>query len=212
MSNLGLAYLSMTTTQAIALASAGEFKSLAAASGETDVLDGFFFGTDFNTVAKGNADNDVVLRVNLDEVLDLVDVIEAVSPENSGYTHFALGADKFTVSADKFSYLDSTMIEFLPLSQILVTDAKVPSAEAVAVEEAQTETGAEAAPVKKVYDTPYLPRGQYFKKLREQGLLQPRQPKVKAEQKADQPKRVRSEAEMKAIRGFYARKKAAMAA
>lgn len=36
--------------------------------------------------------------------------------------------------------------------------------------------GAETAP-KKVYDTPYVTRGQFMKKLREEGKLAPRQPK-----------------------------------
>lgn len=33
----------------------------------------------------------------------------------------------------------------------------------------------------KTYDRPYLPKGQYFAMLREQGLLKPRQPKAKVE-------------------------------
>jgi hypothetical protein len=79
---------------------------------------------------------------------------------------------------------------------------------------------------KKQYDTPYLPRGQWFKKMREQGLLQPRQPKAKAEnapakkapaktsapKAASSEKPVRSEAQLRAIRGYYARKRQAQAA
>jgi hypothetical protein len=81
---------------------------------------------------------------------------------------------------------------------------------------------------KKQYDTPYLPRGQWFKKMRQEGLLQPRQPKAKAENapakkapakkvpaKTTAPKAtssekpVRSEAQLRAIRGYYARKRQA---
>jgi hypothetical protein len=84
---------------------------------------------------------------------------------------------------------------------------------------------------KKHYDTPYLPRGQWFKKMRQEGLLQPRQPKAKAENapakkaparkapaKTSAPKTVssekpvRSEAQLRAIRGYYARKRQAQAA
>ncbi|WP_046869058.1 hypothetical protein [Microvirga massiliensis] len=84
---------------------------------------------------------------------------------------------------------------------------------------------------KKQYDTPYLPRGQWFKKMRQEGLLQPRQPKAKAEtapakkapvkkapaktaapKAASSEKPVRSEAQLRAIRGYYARKRQAQAA
>lgn len=97
-----------------------------------------------------------------------------------------------------------------------------------------TEATMTSAAPKKVYDTPYVPRGQWFKMMREKGLLTERQPKAATEKKpaAKKPastkapakknsapkataaeKPVRSEAQLRAIRGFYARKRqAAMAA
>lgn len=69
----------------------------------------------------------------------------------------------------------------------------------------------EAQPSKKVYSTPYLPRGQFLKQLREQGKLAPRvSSKTKAapqplELKADaKPARQRSPKELAAIRRSYA--------
>ncbi|MFC5505344.1 hypothetical protein [Bosea massiliensis] len=40
----------------------------------------------------------------------------------------------------------------------------------------------------KTYDRPYLPRGQYFAMLREQGLLKPREPKAASEKPATSKK------------------------
>ena len=40
-------------------------------------------------------------------------------------------------------------------------------------------TAETAAVATKTYDRPYLPKGQYFAMLREQGLLKPREPKAK---------------------------------
>jgi len=90
----------------------------------------------------------------------------------------------------------------------------------------KTVTSPTDKPAKKLYDTPFVPRAQYFKMLREQGLLKPRQPKAKADQKSDEPKAakakapkeasapktekpVRSAKQLAAIRGSYARKRAA---
>lgn len=73
-----------------------------------------------------------------------------------------------------------------------------------------------SAPAKKVYDTPYLPRGQFFKKLREEGKLAARQPnKVRAARPAKiekaveaKPARTRSPQELAAIRRHFARQAA----
>jgi len=264
MSKLGFAYISMTSAQAEALLTSGS--GLVSDTLDTDegVLDGFHFGTDVNAVANGHAGYQVVLRVDLDNVLDLVDVLEVEHPSHIGYDRFALGAEPFSISPIMIDFMDGAMLSFAPLhtffddrsndngygveieeendgdilgtgegefieaelkdveseedlplndhDDLLDTDTvaldinptedqiiasfEVPAAEAPAAD----------APAKKVYDTPYLPRGQYFKRLREQGLLQPRQPKVKAANTDTPAKRVRSEAEMKAIRGHYARK------
>jgi len=104
-----------------------------------------------------------------------------------------------------------------------------PAAETSEPEKVDTQAGGTRLtdkPAKKAYDTPFVPRGQYFKMLREQGLLKPRQPKAKADQKSDEPKAakakapkqasapktekpVRSAKQLAAIRGSYARKRAA---
>jgi hypothetical protein len=73
-----------------------------------------------------------------------------------------------------------------------------------------------SAPAKKVYDTPYLPRGQFFKKLREEGKLAARQPnQVRAARPAKvekaveaKPARTRSPQELAAIRRHFARQAA----
>lgn len=67
----------------------------------------------------------------------------------------------------------------------------------------------EPAPAKKVYATPYIPRGQFLKKLREEGKLAPRVPSKRAaakpvEIKAEtRPTRQRSPQELAAIRRHY---------
>src|SRR4051794_39662152 len=90
------------------------------------------------------------------------------------------------------------------------------------------DTTATSETTKKVYDTPFVLRGQWFKMMREKGLLQLRQPKAPSEtaSKKSAPKKapakktsapksaagekpVRSEAQLRAIRGFYARKRQA---
>jgi hypothetical protein len=52
-----------------------------------------------------------------------------------------------------------------------------------------TETAVVATETK-TYDRPYLPRGQYFAMLREQGLLKPREPKAASEKSAKSSKKV----------------------
>lgn len=47
----------------------------------------------------------------------------------------------------------------------------------------------------KTYDRPYLPKGQYFAMLREQGLLRPRQPKVATDKPAKSSKKAATKAE-----------------
>ncbi|PZR93523.1 MAG: hypothetical protein DI537_10415 [Stutzerimonas stutzeri] len=69
--------------------------------------------------------------------------------------------------------------------------------------------GSDTVTAKKVYATPYIPRGQFMKALREQGKLAPRAPaKRKAAQPAEEkiaakPARQRSAKELAAIRRHY---------
>lgn len=67
----------------------------------------------------------------------------------------------------------------------------------------------EPAPVKKVYATPFVPRGQFMKALREEGKLAPRAPNKRAPVKPVEvqaeikPARQRSPKELAAIRRHY---------
>jgi hypothetical protein len=62
-----------------------------------------------------------------------------------------------------------------------------------------------AAPAKKQYETPFIPRKLWFKQQREAGLLPPRQ-RATADVVDMKPKR--SAKQLAAIRGYYARKNA----
>lgn len=88
-----------------------------------------------------------------------------------------------------------------------------PSIEEEVWSDPQSEATADAeAPGKKQYDTPFLPRALFLKKLREEGKLKPREPRTKAVKPAAEakPPRERSPAEIRAIRRhFYFARKAA---
>ena len=58
---------------------------------------------------------------------------------------------------------------------VIATEATI---ENTVVETAVAETTSTEVATKKVYATPYLTRGQFMKKLREEGKLAPRQPKA----------------------------------
>jgi hypothetical protein len=66
-----------------------------------------------------------------------------------------------------------------------------------------------AAPARKHYETPFIPRKLWFKQQREAGLLPPRQRKT-ADVVAMKPKR--SAKQLAAVRGYYVRKNAKKAA
>ncbi|WP_046869576.1 hypothetical protein [Microvirga massiliensis] len=66
-----------------------------------------------------------------------------------------------------------------------------------------------AAPARKQYDTPFIPRKLWFKQQRKAGLLPPRQRKT-ADVVDMKPKR--SAKQLAAIRGYYARRNAKKAA
>lgn len=67
----------------------------------------------------------------------------------------------------------------------------------------------DVSPSKKVYTTPFIPRGQFFKRLREEGKLgnrssQPRPAKTTEISAEAKPARQRSPGELAAIRRHYA--------
>lgn len=201
---------------------------------------GFQYSEDLPSLIASSAAEDAFLRIDLNDILDIVDTIgcDAVAEAGieviPGHDRFAFGVEQFHVEISAFDASHDGIL-FSPAAQF-VADAPLTAEaieEAIAVNPiveaaAESLTATENAPqdvtteavdahpapttAKKAYDTPYLPRGQWLKMMREKGLLQPRKPretlptaiKAKPANAERQPKRVRSPNELGAIRRFYA--------
>ncbi|WP_046867123.1 hypothetical protein [Microvirga massiliensis] len=168
-------------------------------SGENVIYDGLYIGRHLDDVTAALTDErPVLIRFNLDSVAEIFDFIDLESSVN-GADQFGIALDRFTIPSVELEYLDTLSGNWNDM-QTFTIDISAVADESVAVEPTSA---------KKVYDTPYLPRGLWFKKMREEGLLALRQPKAKkapASQDAAGDKPVRSPAQLAAIRGYYARK------
>jgi hypothetical protein len=237
MSRLGIAYIATSLSIAQDIARSGSMVTdLVEVDGQKE--HGFSFGEDLEAVI--NDAEGVVLKFDLNDVLDIVDVVDSENPRCSSHAKAALGCERFEVSADLISFIDGVDDTFRPLSQIFDTidqtrdngygveieeeeDGDIPGTgddqdvcETVSDDTAATHTPVIAetpAAPKKVYDTPFVPRGQWFKQMREKGLLTPRQPKAKSTP-VEEPKTAdvvemkpaRTPQQLAAIRGYYARR------
>ncbi|WP_147707792.1 hypothetical protein [Microvirga massiliensis] len=236
MSRLGLAYIATSLSIAQDIARSGSMVTdLVEVDGQKE--HGFTFGDDLEAVI--NDAEGVVLKIDLNDVLDVVDVVDSENPRCSSHAKAALGCERFEVSAGHISFIDGIDDTFRPLSQVFDTidqtrdngygveieeeDGDIPGTgddedvcETVSDDTPATDTPVIAetpAAPKKVYDTPLVPRGQWFKQMREKGLLTPRQPKAKSPP-VEEPKTAdvvelksaRTPQQLAAIRGYYARR------
>lgn len=144
MSKLGLAYLAvnrsvldMMVQNNIPVSSLPGPK-LYVESGDAPVqTEGFQFSTDLNMLVAASVADDAFLRIDLDDVLDLVDtvaadvLVEAGYAVTPGHDRYAYGVDPFQISlADFAASLDG--FEFTRATEFTigqVTDATVPVAQ-----------------------------------------------------------------------------------
>jgi hypothetical protein len=92
----------------------------------TDLVDvdgqkeyGLTFGDDLEAVI--NDAEGVVLKIDLNDVLDIIDVVDSEAPRCSSHTKAALGRERFQVSPGLISFIDGINDNFRPLSQIFDT-------------------------------------------------------------------------------------------
>jgi len=160
-------------------------------NGEEVAYDGLYIGKHLDDAMEAvTAERPVLLRFNVDSVAEIFDFVDLDSSVH-GADQFAIALNAFTIPAVEFEYFNTLTNDWDDI-QTFTIDLSEPVAE----------TALEPAPAKKVHDTPYVPRGQWFKMMREQGLLKPRE---KTPSTAGQ-KPARSPQQLAAIRGYYARK------
>jgi hypothetical protein len=219
---------------------------------------GFQFAMDLQSLIGASQSTDAYLRIDLNEVLDIVDIIGCdVVAETGieiipGHDNFAFGVDPFQIEISAFE-ASRDGVSFAPAahfnSKVAVIDEPADHIEvdlgtaAIAMASDPRETvmlnsddavmfdlnppeealiaaldaEKKAEVVKKIYSTPYIPRGQWLKMMREKGLLKPRQRqdtssavvKTTPADTVRPPKRTRTSDELRAIRRFYAVKKSA---
>jgi hypothetical protein len=201
MDDVGYVYFTATSDEAQSISVNGLSSVCVelAVNGENVIYDGLYIGRHLDDAAEALTDErPVLIRFNLDSIAEIFDFIDLECSVNDA-DQFGIALDRFAIPSVELEYLDTLSGTWNDMQTFMI-DISAVADETVAVE---------PAPAKKVYDTPYLPRGLWFKKMREQGLLAPRQPKSKkapASQEATAAKPVRSPAQLAAIRGYYARK------
>jgi hypothetical protein len=201
MDDVGYVYFTATSDEAQNI-SVNDLSSVCVeldVKGENVIYNGLYIGRHLDDVTAAlSEERPALIRFNLDSVAEIFDFIDLESSVN-GAVQFGIALDRSTIPSVELEYLATLSGNWNDM-QTFTIDISAVADETIAVEPARA---------KKAYDTPYLPRGLWFTKMREEGLLQPRQPKAKkapASQEATATKPVRSPAQLAAIRGYYARK------